>query len=444
MMSREQTWELIQRALAFCQGGEAEIIFEQNRSSLSRFANNEIHQNVNENTSSLSVRCLLGKKAGRATTNRLDDEGLKAAAMMAIEAAVHQPEDPSVRPLPGRQEYAELKSFFPITASFGPEQRARIIQGIARACREKHCQGSGAFSSGDRVTALGMSTGAFAYSRGTSCELTLTVMAGEAVGGAVASSKNVEEINAEELGKTAIQKALTSRNPRALKPGKYAVVLEPVAVAGLIEHLAHPGFSALGVQEGRSFLTRKIGQRVFGENITIIDNVYDLKTQGIPFDYEGLPRKRVVLIEKGVARGVVHDRATAARDKVESTGHSLPQPNTLGPIPLNLVVAQGKSTLEEMIASTEQGILVTQVHYANVVDPMKMTITGMTRGGTFWIERGKISHPVKNLRFNQSLVEALNEVEMISRETSYAVESFGVVAPAMKIRAFNFTSGTEF
>jgi predicted Zn-dependent protease len=222
------------------------------------------------------------------------------------------------------------------------------------------------------------------------------------------------------------------------------VILDPIAAAGLIEHLAYLAFNALPVQEGRSFLSGKIGRRVFGENITIVDDVRDPQTMGIPFDYEGVPRQKVMLIERGIARGVVHDRVTASRARVRSTGHALPQPNTEGPVPLNIVVSSGNSTLEEMIASTETGVLVNQVHYTNVVDPMRITLTGMTRGGTFWIENGKVTHALRNLRFTESLVDVLNRVDGMTRERLYAGDYLGVVAPGMKVTAFTFTSGTDF
>jgi predicted Zn-dependent protease len=193
-------------------------------------------------------------------------------------------------------------------------------------------------------------------------------------------------------------------------------------------------------------MSGRIGRRLLDERVTILDDVRHPGTIGIPFDFEGLPRKTVTLIEKGVARSVVYDRPTAAKEGVVSTGHALPQPNTSGPLPLNLVMQPGDATLEEMIASTEEGILVTHFHYTNLLDPIPLSVTGMTRDGTFRVRNGKVRHPLKNLRFTESVVEAFGRIEAIGREAIYthAFWGGGTVCPPVKIRGFNFSSETRF
>ncbi|MBI4713307.1 MAG: hypothetical protein HY762_08430 [Planctomycetes bacterium] len=212
--------------------------------------------------------------------------------------------------------------------------------------------------------------------------------------------------------------------------------------------MAFRGFGALGYQEGRSFLSGKLGSRVMGGNISITDDVYHPLIQGMPFDFEGMPRQKVTLIDKGVARNVVYDRLTAKKDRrTHSTGHGLPQPNPQGPLPTSLILQPGDSSIAEMIASTKKGLLISEFHYTNLVEPMKMVLTGMTRNGLYLIENGIITRGVKNMRFTESVLRALSNVELISRETELHKGFFGgggFIVPTLKINNFNFSSETKF
>ncbi len=249
----------------------------------------------------------------------------------------------------------------------------------------------------------------------------------------------------EALADTAIEKALLSQNPVSIKPGRYRVILEEEAVAQLISFLAFIGFGALAFQEQRSFMYGKIGQEIVAKTITIWDDALDNRTIGFPFDFEGVPKQKIVLVEKGTAKNVVYDSHTAQRENKESTGHALPAPNPYGPIPTNLFLSGGNSSVEEMISSTKKGVLVTRFHYTNVEDPIKTVLTGMTRDGTFLVENGKIVTGVKNLRITQSILEALNNVELISEKTRLVDTGFGACnVPALKIKDFRFTGVTEF
>jgi predicted Zn-dependent protease len=211
--------------------------------------------------------------------------------------------------------------------------------------------------------------------------------------------------------------------------------------------MAVHGFGALAYQEGRSFLSGKLGKKFMGENINISDDIYHPMVRGMPFDFEGMPKKKVSLIEKGVARGVVYDRLTAKKGKTHSTGHGLPQPNSHGPLPGALILHPADSSVAEMIASTKKGLLVSEFHYTNVLDPLKLIITGMTRNGVYLIENGVITKSVKNMRFTESVLAALSNVELISRDAELQKGIFGgggFVAPALKINNFNFSSETKF
>jgi predicted Zn-dependent protease len=292
------------------------------------------------------------------------------------------------------------------------------------------------------------SLGTFAYYPTTSADINTVVMGDTSSGYASALALDVWDLDLEALAREAVTKCLRSQNPRPLEPGEYTVILEPYAVQDLVQMMAWTGFSALAYQEGRSFMAGKIGQQIVDPRVSIWDD--GLSAEGLPwpFDFEGVPKQRVDLIEKGVARGVVYDSYRAGKEGGQaSTGHALPAPNAFGPFPLNTFFAQGTSTVEEMIAGTERGLYVTRFHYTRPVEPSKVVVTGMTRDGTFLIEDGEIASPVKNLRFTQSYLEALNRVEMIGREPRLLLGMAGMAresVPALKLDKFTFTGATEF
>jgi predicted Zn-dependent protease len=268
--------------------------------------------------------------------------------------------------------------------------------------------------------------------------LSITALGTDSSGWAGGSSHKRAELDPKSLGKLAVEKALKSSGLRAIPPGNYTVILEPTAVANLVMFMSS-GFNALAVDEGRSFLAGRMGQKIVGDGITLASDPYHPLHQGRPFDGDGVPTKRVVLIENGVAANLVYDRLTAKKHSVEPTGHGGGGRNAHGAYPSCLVMGGGQATLEDMIASTDSGILVTKFHYMNIVDPMKVIITGMTRDGTFWIENGRIAYGIKNFRFNQNVLDMLSNVEMMSKP----IRAGGMVVPAMKVREFSFTSGTD-
>jgi len=276
----------------------------------------------------------------------------------------------------------------------------------------------------------------------------MTVVMGETGSGYAAdASIDVRDLNPAEIGRIAVDKAIRSANPTDIEPGKYTVILEEEAVADMVFFLGWLGLGALSFQEDRSFMSGKLGERVTGEKITIWDDGLDLRGLPFPFDFEGVPKEKVLLINKGIAKSVVYDSLTAGREKGKmSTGHSLPAPNTSGPIPINLFMAPGAATKEEMLASTDRGIWVTRFHYTNPVHPVQTVLTGMTRDGTFLIENGTIVRPLKNLRFTQSILEAFANVEMLGADLKMIKSDWntiGTCAPAAKIRDFRFTGTTD-
>ena len=305
---------------------------------------------------------------------------------------------------------------------------------------------AGAFDTSGVEIALANTEGQFCYEPYTHAGFTTVVSGGEGGSGAAeATGPKVSEVDPEAIGRKAFQKARDSQRPADAPPGRYEVVLEPSAVDTMVAFLSYMGFSGRAIAEGRSPFSGKAGQQVAAPAISIYDDALSPLTMGIPFDFEGTPKRRVDIIENGVFKSGVYDRRSAKSAGTESTGHALPQPNPEGPFPLNLFLATGDDTLEEMIRSTQRGLLVTRFHYSNIVHPIETTITGMTRDGTWLIDNGEVSHPVKNFRFTQSILEALSNVQMVGRESVLASEFFFAASrvPALKVGSFNFSGASD-
>ena len=246
------------------------------------------------------------------------------------------------------------------------------------------------------------------------------------------------------LARSAARKAAGSRDPRELPAGRYTVILEPAAVLDLVGQM-FADFSGTAIRDGRSFLNDRIGKKLFGENITVYDDAAHPLQSGAAFDAEGVPRRRLTLVEDGVVREIAYCRQAAALAGVAPTGHGFPLPNDTGEAPMNIVIAGGDTSVEEMVAATERGILVTRLWYIREVDPYEKIFTGMTRDGTFLVEGGQVTSGVRNFRFNVGLMEMLSNVEALSPAVrASGEETFDMVVPAMKVRGFNFTEVTRF
>nr|MBA2702123.1 TldD/PmbA family protein [Chloroflexota bacterium] len=301
----------------------------------------------------------------------------------------------------------------------------------------------GSYSTGTESTAVANSKGIRAGGTRTVAQL-LTVSMGPDGGSGYAETAAVDatSLDPAAIGRESASKAQATANAASLEAGDYSVVLEEYAVVDLLDMLGYLGFSALAVQEERSFV--EIGKRIGSELVSVVDDGRDPAGLPMAFDYEGVAKRRVPLLEAGVCRGVVHDSQTAGRDGVASTGHGLPAPNSYGPFPLNLVMAAGNATREELIAGLDRGLLVTRFHYTNPVHPKLAIITGMTRDGTFLVEGGRIVGPVRNLRFTQSYLDALAGTVAVARERK-TLKGFlgGVVVPAVRLDSWTFTGTTE-
>lgn len=438
---------LLAKALSLVtDGAEGEALFTAHDAALTRFANSRIHQNVSERDATLRMRIVRDGRTGVATTNRLDEEGLRevvtrAVATSALATANHNGA-PLAEPLASSAD-AHL-GFSAATDHADPELRAAGARAVIAAGDAAHLESSGAFSTETSTLAVANSRGMWNAHTVTQAKL-LTVMMGTdgASGYAQAFASDVRAIDPAAIGEEAADKATRSNDAVDLEPGDYPVILEEYAVATILEYLSWMGFSALAVEEGRSFM--EIGNQIMGPNVTIWDDGLD--PQGLPtaLDYEGVPKRRVDLITNGVARAVVHDTATARRAGTASTGHGLPAPNAFGPMAWNLFMAPGSSAKEVMMSGIRRGIWVTRFHYVNIVHSRRGVLTGMTKDGTFLIEDGRITRPIRNLRFTQSIPEAFSAIEAIGSETRLvAAEYSGINArvPALRIAKFAFTGAT--
>lgn len=460
MLTQDKAADIFNRVLQFSEADETEVLISGARSALTRFANNTIHQNVAEENYVVSVRVLLGGRTARATTNKFDDDSLRRVVQAASSLAKVQEGDSDLLPVPDASAFdgsAPLvqRAFFE-SASLGPQERAAAVAKIVDVAKGHKLTTAGIFSNSETVEAVLNSRGLMAYHTQTSAEISVTMLAEDSSGWQKANSPDVRNINPAQLAETAAQKALASKHPRELAAGKYTVILEPAAVLDLVGFMFWD-WGGQAILDERSFLNNRVGAKIFSDIVSITDDAYHPLQSGAPFDGEGVSRKRVLLVENGVVKRLVYARGSAEKVRkseyagklgpIEPTGHGFPLPNEIGEMPINIVFSApgDPKSLDQMIAETERGVLVTRLWYIREVDPYEKILTGMTRDGTFYIEHGKVQYGVRNFRFNESLLHLLSNVEQMGEPVrASGEESFDMVVPAMKVRNFNFTEVTKF
>jgi PmbA protein len=443
MLSVQEARDLARRIVALTSADAAEVLVAAESSALTRFANNRINQNVTERDVMVSIRAVLGQRIGTASTNRLDNESLHAAAEAAVRAATVSPEDPSFPGLPGPAAVAEVDRTAQATRAFDAESRADAVGTIVGQSAQRGLVAAGKVQASEQTIAVANSLGVDVGQSLTSVQATVLSMGPDSGSGwASFASPDASQLDAEALGARAADLALRSANPSALDAGDYTVVIAPEAVADIIDFLAYTGMSAKAFAENRSFLSDKIGTKIVSELVSIYDDALAAHTTGTVFDFEGQPRRRVEIIGNGVALAPVTDSYWAAKLGRSNTGHALPAPNEFGPMPMNLEMAPGDSSLDELIGSVTRGVYVTRFHYVNVEDPIAVTLTGMTRDGTFLIENGRLTKPLKNLRFTQSAIEALAHCEGVTRERQAVARWGSTLAPGLLLKKFAFTGQT--
>ncbi|MGB5244640.1 MAG: TldD/PmbA family protein [Lutimonas sp.] len=428
--SKEEARQIMERALSFSTSESCEINLNGNESGNIRYARNSVSTSGHRSNQTMAVQASFGNKSGTATIDEFDDESLKKVVKRAEELAKLSPENPEfVKPL-GPQTYNESISFNEKTAKISPEYRAEVAGKSISAAKAKDVTAAGFFNDNSGFSAMLNSSGLFAYNKSTNTDFTVTMRSNDGTGsGWVTRDFNdVSKFDAEEASRVAIDKALMSKNARAIEPGKYTVILEPAASIGLLENLAR-SFDARRADEGRSFMSKdggsKLGQKIVDERINAWSDPLHPEVPGATWNREGQPLNKTSWIENGVVKNLSYSRYWAQQKGVEAL-----------PSPSNFIMQGGDASLEDLIKDTKKGILVTRLWYIRSVDPQTLLYTGLTRDGTFYIENGKIKYPVKNFRFNESPIIMLNNLEALGQQ----VRVDGSLIPYMKVRDFTFTS----
>ncbi len=454
MLGRTRTKDLLKQVLSLSAADQTEAVLLGLDEQLTRFANNGIHQHVAEMNRYVVVRAVMGRRSGVAATNDLTRDGLERLVESASRAAEVSPESPDFPGLPQPTSVPRVDAFDQATAAYSPAERAEPVSVVCQRAKEAGCIASGAFRTGVHEFAVANSHDLFVHHPVTAAALTTVVMTDDSSGYAADASWRVGEIDVVARGEEAIDKALRGRHPQVVDAGVYPVVLEPYAAHDILDTLSGAA-GADPVQEGRSWMSGRQGEELMSPLVSIWDDGLDPAGWPLPFDFEGMPRQRVDIVQDGSVGRVVYDRERASKEEGRrSTGHALPAANPfspwlnnarLGPVPLHCFMAPGSTTIDEMIAGTERGLYVTRFWYTRTVHPREAVITGMTRDGTFLIENGELTTPVRNLRFTQSYVEALDGVEAVGDEARLLWTDPGILsAPALKLSGFSFTGTTEF
>ena len=438
-LSRADAEALAQKILSFSTADEARVNINSGTEGNTRFAVNQVSTAGDAYDANVTVTSAFGKKTASATTNRFDDESLRQVVQMSERLARLVPEDPEYMGELPPQQYLPVEPFFDSTANLTPEQRARAVTEITAPAARQNLISTGFLTHFAGSNAVANKKGLFAYARATGVSFTTTVRTpdGTGSGWAGGGENDFSQLNFAQLGERAIRKAELSRNPRAVEPGEWTVILEPTAVANLVNLMVF-SMNARNADEGRSFFSKqgggnKIGEKFLDERITITTDPADARTAQIPFSGEGLPNRAMTWVENGTLRNLTYNRFWAARNNVQPTG-----------FPGAYRMSGGNSSIEEMIRTTDRGLLVTRLWYIRPVDPRTILFTGLTRDGTFLIENGRITTAVKNLRWNESPIFMLNNIEAMSEPVRVNASEDGaggsVMVPAIKSRDFTFTS----
>jgi predicted Zn-dependent protease len=434
--SKEEAQALLKKVLGYSKADECEVSLRGNDGGNIRTALNAVSTAGDISTVGLAVSSVYGKKTGTATINEFDDASLEKVVRRSEELAQLAPENSETMPMLGPQKFEDSIQYNAKTAAMTPESRSEMIGKAFEVTKAANLQAAGFLENTTRFTAVMNSKGLFAYDKSTDVIYSVTTRnaAGTVSGYAARGFTDVSKLDTASATKIASQKALSSANAKAIEPGKYTVILEPVAGVYMLENMFR--FDARSAEEGRSFLSKKgggtrLGEKLMDEKVNIYSDPFNPELPGPTWSNEGQRLERTDWIKEGVVKNLSYSRYWAQKKGVQ------PVPN-----PSNIIMDGGTTSIEEMIKSTERGILVSRLWYIRMVDPQSLLLTGLTRDGTFYIENGKIMFPIKNFRFNESPVIMLNNVEALGKpERTISVESYrSYLIPPMKIRDFTFTS----
>jgi predicted Zn-dependent protease len=445
--SREQAKALIDRALALRKADELLVSLTGGERGNVRFARNTATTSGASSGYTLAVTANIGKRSGTTTTSTFDDAALERTVRAAEEIARLSPENPEAMPVLEPQTYGPTRAFFQDVAGASPEWRAGVVQSALDLSKARDVVSAGFVETAANIQAVGTSKGLFGYDAYTAADYNLTARTPDSTGSGWASRSfnELSKIDAKRISETAIDKAVRSKDPAAVEPGKYTVVLEPAAMADLVVFMMFSG-DARQADEGRSFFSKKgggnrIGEAILNEKVRIFSDPAYPAAPGTAFDNEGLPVTRIEWVDKGVLKNLFYSRFWGQKQQKTPTAQ-----------PANIVMDGGKATLDELIKGTERGILVTRFWYIRPLDPQTILLTGLTRDGLFLIEKGQVTRPIKNMRWNESPIVAFNNIDdMTPAERVVSGEGIGggggfqlsVVCPAARVREFTFTSASD-
>lgn len=431
ILTKDEAREILQKVISFSEADFCEANVNGSRGGNIRYARNNVSTSGEEENTSLSVTSSFGKKSGSASINEFDDESLRKVVRRSEELAKLAPENPEFMEPLGPQEYKESKTYFESTANITPEFRAQAAADSIHPSRENQLVSAGFLEDEVSFRAMMNNKGLYAYNQSSGVDFSVTVRTEDGRGSGWVSRdyNDVSQLDTATASQVAIQKSIGSADAVALEPGRYTVILEPDASVGLLRYMMR-GFNARTADEGRSFLskagegTRK-GEKMFDERVTIYSDPFDENVPRAPFTGSGQPVDKTMWIENGVVKNLSYSRYWAQEQGVDPL-----------PGPVNTIMTGGNKSTQELIETTERGILVTRTWYIRMVDPQSLLLTGLTRDGTFLVENGQIKHAVKNFRFNESPVIMLNNIEELGKP----VRCNGSMIPPMKIRDFTFSS----
>lgn len=459
-MSTEKMLDISRRALELAlkqevdQAQAATFLFDSART---RFANSQIHQNVASRRGGVVVKVVIGKKIGLMKADVLEDRQIEDVVKQAIKIAKVTPENKDFKSFPKPEKWHPLEDAFDEdTAKCSPDYRADRVKEAIEVAHSKSPSVravAGSLLSSSYSFAVTNSLGVSAWAKMSLASMNITVISertgSEGFGYAVQNSRYIEHIDPVRLATQAAEKSVNSISPVKISPGEYEVVLSPAAVSSFFYFLSFIGFSATSYQRGESFVKYHLNKQVFDERLCAKDDARDPRTVfKLPIDGEGAPKKLVPLIDKGVVseKSICHNTLTANRENRQSTGHAL-SPGLIRmvrpiPFPTNILVNPGAASIDEMVEETRYGIFVTRFHYTNPVDPTKAVLTGLTRDGTFLIEKGELKKPIRNMRYTDSILSALKRISMIGKELE-AMQLGILSVPAIKLDKLRFTGATE-
>ncbi|MES2149830.1 MAG: TldD/PmbA family protein [Pseudomonadota bacterium] len=437
-LNQDEAKRICDRVMGFSKADECRVSINGNRTGNIRYAQNSVSTaGLNENTQ-LTVSVAFGKRQGTASVNEFDDRSLEKAVRRAEDVARLAPENPEFTAAPGKQEFKPSITFSQNSAAIDPDFRAEVASLSIAAAKKSKLQATGYFVDSTGFETIANSNGMFGHQAHTNVAFTCTVRTedGRGSGWVTRSANDVRRFDAREASEVAIEKALRSVDAKALEPGRYTVILEPAATSDLMRFMFN-AFDARRADEGRSFLSKKgggnrMGEKLFDEQVNIWTDPWDSMAPVRPWDNASqLAREKAHLIKDGKVSALEYSRFWADKQGKQAHGRHG-----------NVIMAGGGKSLEELIASTKKGVVVTRTWYIRMVDPQSVLLTGLTRDGTFYVENGKIKHPIKNFRFNESPVSMLNNIEELGKPVVVGGEetNLAMVIPPMKVREFNFTS----